>query len=55
MPVWRRWLRLLDALEAGENLHAICPELALYDPERAASSAIAMRGGGYRRLLMLGQ
>ena len=55
MPVWRRWLRLLDALEAGESLRAIGPELAFDDPERAAAAAIAMRGGGYRRLLMLGQ
>jgi len=53
--IWRRWLRLLDALEAGETLHNIGPELELDQPEREAAAAINMRGGGYRRLLMLHQ
>jgi len=52
-PIWRRWLRLLDALEAGETLNSIGEVLALGAPERDAAAAIAMRGGGYRRILML--
>lgn len=52
-PVWRRWLRLLDGLENGATLNAIAEALALGDPERQADAAIAMRNGGYRRLLML--
>jgi hypothetical protein len=52
-PVWRRSLRLLDALEAGATQASIGEILDLADTEREASTAIAMSGGGYRRILML--
>jgi len=52
-PIWRRWLRLLDALARGADLPVIARTLALEDPAGDSAAAIAMRGGGYRRLLML--
>jgi hypothetical protein len=52
-PSWRLWLRLLDALEAGVTQSSIGEILALPDLPREADAAIAMRGGGYRRILML--
>lgn len=51
--IWRLWLRLLDALETGETLNSIAEALALGEPDRVAAAAIAMRSGGYRRILML--
>ncbi len=51
--IWRLWLRLLDALEAGEAINSIAETLALSNPAREVAAAIAMRGGGYRRILML--
>jgi hypothetical protein len=51
--LWRIWLRLLDALERGASLDNIGEVLALSNPADAAAAAIATRGGGYRRILML--
>lgn len=53
-PIWRLWLRLLDALEAGETLGTVGQTLALSNSDRDAAAAHAMRDGGYRRILMLG-
>jgi hypothetical protein len=50
---WRRWLRLLDALEAGASLAEIGHALDITDPERQVEAAKTLRGGGYRRLLNL--
>jgi hypothetical protein len=50
---WRRWLRLLDALESGASLAEIGDALEIADTEQQAAAAIALRGGGYRRLLTL--
>ncbi len=52
-PIWRRWLRMLDALEAGEKLDSIGEALALHAPEQDLATALAMRSGGYRRILQL--
>jgi len=54
-PIWKQWLRLLDALEADTTLPEIARILELNTPESEATAAIAMRGGGYRRLLKLEQ
>lgn len=54
MPLWRLQLRLLDALEDGEILSTASKTLALKDPDSEAAAARAMRGAGYRRILMLG-
>jgi hypothetical protein len=51
--IWRLWIRLLDAIESGETLNVIGDALALNDPVKQAAAAIAMRSGGYRRILML--
>lgn len=52
-PIWRCWLRLLDALAAGEALNTVGTSLALSNPDREAAAAHAMCNGGYRRILML--
>jgi hypothetical protein len=51
--LWRLWLRLLDALEAGQELPTIAQSLALDHPQHSAAAARALRDGGYRRLLQL--
>jgi len=55
--IWLAQLRILDALAAGEALPKIAQALNLsavaVEAEKAAQAAIAMRDGGYRRLLML--
>jgi len=51
--IWRRWLRLLDALESGASLTEIGDALEMANPEHQATAAIALRSGGYRRLLDL--
>jgi hypothetical protein len=53
VSIWRLWLRLLDALDAGASINSIAETLALSNPARDATAAIAMRSGGYRRILML--
>jgi hypothetical protein len=50
---WRLWLRVLDALAAGEPQDSIGEILVLADPQREVEAAIAMCDGGYRRILML--
>lgn len=52
-PIWRRWLRLLDALDAGATMPDIACKLALTTPENDIAAAMAMRAGGYRRMLAL--
>jgi hypothetical protein len=52
-PIWKEWLRLLDALEAGTSLPEIGLELDLADPTKEAREALAMSERGYRRILML--
>ena len=52
-PIWVKWLRLLDGLEAGASSSEISRELDLADPETAARDARAMSAGGYQRILML--
>lgn len=52
-PLWTRWLRLLDGLEAGVDAEAIGAEIGLTDPLREASMARDMSTHGYRRLLLL--
>ncbi len=52
-PIWRHWLRILDALEAGAKLDSIGETLTLHAPEQEIASALAMRGGDYRRILLL--
>ena len=56
-PIWLAQVRILDALAAGEALPKIAQALDLRATEQgvetATEAAIAMRDGGYRRLLML--
>ncbi len=52
-PLWRLWLRLLDALESGDTPSQMAATLGLSEPEREVAAAIQMRSGGYRRILML--
>jgi hypothetical protein len=52
-PIWGKWLRLLDGLEAGASLSEIGRGLDLADPTTEAREALAMRESGYRRILML--
>jgi hypothetical protein len=52
-PLWTRWLRLLDGLDAGLDAEVTGAELGLSDPLRAASMAREMSAHGYRRLLLL--
>jgi hypothetical protein len=54
-PIWQRWLRLLDALQTSATLAEIASVLGLAKPESEVAAAIAMRAGGYRRLLRLEQ
>jgi len=55
--IWMAQLRILDALAAGETMPKIAQALNLsavqVEAEKASQAAIAMRDGGYRRLLML--
>jgi len=54
-PIWLTQLRILDALAASEALPKIAQALNLHATglEVLVEAAIAMRDGGYRRLLML--
>ena len=54
-PIWLTQLRILDALAASEALPTIAQALNLHATglEVLVEAAIAMRDGGYRRLLML--
>ncbi len=54
-PHWRRSLRWLDALVAGKAPDTIAQTLASATPAQNAAMAIALRDGGYRRLLQLEQ
>lgn len=53
MPIWKIWLRLLDALETVTPLPEIARALDLSIPDEAVSAARAMSAGGYRRILLL--
>lgn len=52
-PIWRTWLRLLDALETGTDLPEVGSRLDIADPVKAAHQAQAMCAHGYRRMLLL--
>ncbi len=52
-PLWRLWLRLLDALDNETTLSTISEILALDNPERDTIAAKTMCRSGYRRILML--
>lgn len=53
VPLWTKWLRLLDGLEQDAALDDIARVLALSAPEGAREAARHMVAGGYRRILML--
>lgn len=53
IPIWAKWLRLLDGLDVGATLREIGLELEFTDPDAESAAARAMSGGGYRRILML--
>lgn len=52
-PLWRHSLRWLDALAAGFTVDQIAPILMSTAPQQDAAAAVALRDGGYRRLLQL--
>lgn len=54
-PHWRLSLRWLDALATGNVPDAIAQTLASDTPAEDAIAALALRDGGYRRLLQLEQ
>jgi len=51
--VWRRWLRLLDAVDSGATPADMLGILGPRHLEQEIDAAEAMRGGGYLRLLKL--
>jgi hypothetical protein len=56
-PIWLAQLRILDALDTGASLSQIAQAPGLNPDEKevetVSKAALAMRDGGYRRLLML--
>lgn len=51
--LWQRWLRILDALEAGTRPEEIATMLVISDIHTEISAARAMTEEGYRRLIAL--
>lgn len=53
VPIWTRWLRLLDGAEAGAELDELAQSLQLADAGAELDNARRMTAAGYRRILWM--